>query len=181
MVTTSRRLRFWGFIAGGLLLVPGFNPVAGARQAQEKQIIVTVMNLKTGNPVTGVTAPALVIKEDGTEREIVKVEPATSPVAVVLLADTTSTFKNNEKELRDAASGFITAFMAKNAGSAVALWQFGGAVQPVTQFLTEAGALNSEAAKLRPRDAVLPDATGRAASRDTNEHASSLLYGIVEG
>ena len=181
MVTTMRRLRFWGFIAGGLLLVPGFNPAAGARQAQEKQIIVTVMNLKTGNPVTGVTAPALVIKEDGTEREIVNVEPATSPMVVVLLADTTSTFKNNEKELRDAASGFITAFMAKNAGSAVALWQFGGAVQPVTQFLTEAGALNSEAAKLRPRDAVLPDATGRAASRETNEDASSLLDGIVEG
>ena len=81
MVTTARRLRFWGVIAGGLLLVLGFSPAAGARQAQEKQIIVTVMNLKTGNPVTGVTAPALVIKEDGTEREIVKVEPATSPLS----------------------------------------------------------------------------------------------------
>ena len=71
MVTTARRLRFWGLIAGGLLLVPGFTPAAGARQdAQEKQIIVTVMNLKTGNPVTGVTAPALVLKEDGKDREI---------------------------------------------------------------------------------------------------------------
>jgi VWFA-related protein len=182
MATTARRLRFWGFIAGGLLLVPGLSPTAGARQdAQEKQIIVTVMNLKTGNPVTGVTAPALVLKEDGKEREIVKVEPATSPVAVVLLADTTATFRNNVKELRDAATGFITAFTAKNAGSAVALWQFGGAVQPVTQFVTEAGALNSEAAKLRPQDAVLADATGRAASRDATEADSLLLDAVVEG
>ena len=182
MVTTSRRLRFWGFIAGGLLLVPGFNSAAGARQSlQEKQIIVTVINTKTGNPVTGVTAPALVIKEDGTEREIVKVEPATSPMAVVLLADTTATFRNNLKELRDAAAGFITAFTAKNAGSAVALWKFGGAVLPVTQFVTDAGALNSEAAKLRPQDAVLEDATGRAASRTADEAASVLLDAVVEG
>jgi hypothetical protein len=182
MVTTARRLRFWGFIAGGLLLVPGLSPAAGARQAlQEKQIIVTVMNLKTGTPMTGVTAPALVIKEDGTEREILKVEPATGPMAVVLLADTTATFRNNLKELRDAATGFITAFTAKNAGSAVALWQFGGAVIPATQFLTEAGALNSEAAKLRPQDAVLEDATGRAASRTADEADSVLLDGVVEG
>jgi VWFA-related protein len=182
MVTTMRRLHFWGFIAGGLLLVPGFNSAAGARQSlQEKQIIVTVINTKTGNPVTGVTAPALVIKEDGTEREIVKVEPATSPMAVVLLADTTATFRNNLKELRDAAAGFITAFTAKNAGSSVALWKFGGAVLPVTQFVTDAGALNSEAAKLRPQDAVLEDATGRAASRTADEAASVLLDAVVEG
>ena len=43
------------------------------------------MNLKTGNPMTGVTAADLVIKEDGKDREIVKVEPATGPVSVVLL------------------------------------------------------------------------------------------------
>ena len=173
MVTTVRRLRFWGFIAGGLLLVPGFNPAAGARQdSQEKQIIVTVMNLKTGNPVTGVTAPVLVIKEDGKEREIVKVEPATSPIAVVLLTDTTSTFANNVKEMRDAATGFITQFLTKNAGSAVSLWQFGGTAVPVTQFLTDAGALNLEVGKLRPRDVV---------ERISTEAGSSLLDGVVEG
>jgi len=44
MVTTMRRLHFWGFIAGGLLLVPGFNSAAGARQSlQEKQIIAKVL------------------------------------------------------------------------------------------------------------------------------------------
>ena len=172
MVTTARRLRFWGVIAGGLLLVPGFSPAAGARQAQEKQIIVTVMNLKTGNPVTGVTAPALVIKEDGTEREIVKVEPATSPLAVVLLADTTNTFANNVKELRDAATVFITQFMAKNTGSAVSLWQFGGAAVPVTPFLTDAAALNLEVGKLRPRDVV---------ERISSEAGSNLLDAVVEG
>ena len=182
MATTARRLHFWGFIAGGLLLVSGFSPAAGARQdTQDKQVIVTVMNLKTGSPVTGVTAAALGIKEDGKDREIVKVEPATAPVAVVLLADTTATFRMNLKELRDAATGFITAFTAKNTGSAVALWQFGGAVQPATQFLTDAGALNSEAAKLRVTDAVLADATGRAASRDAEEADSVLLDGVVEG
>jgi len=173
MVTTMRRVRFWGFIAGGLLLVPGFSPAAGARQdSQEKQIIVTVMNLKTGNPVSGVTAPALVIKEDGKDREIVKVEPAKSPLAVVLLTDTTSTFLNNVKELRDAATGFITAFMAKNAGSAVSLWTFGGAPVPVTQFLTDAGPLTAEAIKLRPRDVV---------ERISSEADSNLLDGVVEG
>jgi hypothetical protein len=102
-------------------------------------------------------------------------------MAVVLLADTTATFRNNLKELRDAATGFITAFTAKNAGSAVALWQFGGAVAPITQFVTDAGALNSEAAKLRPQDAVLDDANGRAASRTPEEAKSVLLDGIVEG
>jgi len=172
MVSTVRRLRFWGLIAGGLLLVPGFNPAAGARQdSQDKQVIVTVMNLKTGNPMTGVTAAALGIKEDGKDREIVKVEPATNPIAVVLLADTTSTFANHVSELRAAATGFITQFLSKNATSAVSLWQFGGAGIPVTPFLSEPGGLTAEAAKLRPQDVV---------ARISSEAGSFLLDGVIE-
>ena len=172
MATTARRLRFWGFIAGGLLLVPGFSPAAGARQdSQEKQLFVTVLNTKTGNPMTGVTAAALGIKEDGKDREIVKVEPATAPVAVIVLADTTSTFANHVSELRASAAGFITQFLAKNSSSAVSLWKFGSAPVPVTPFLAEPGGLTAEAAKLRPDDVV---------ARISSEAGSFLLDGVIE-
>ncbi len=173
MTGMAGRIRVWLVVTAGLLLVFGVGPSAGARQAsQEKQVLVTVMNLKTGTPVPGVTAAALAVKEDGSEREILKVEPASGPISVVLLADTTSIFTPFVKELRASTQGFITAFMAKNAGSAISLWKFGGAGVAVTQFLEDAAKLNEEAAKLRPVDVV---------DKISSEQGSNLLEGIVDG
>ncbi|HXT68385.1 MAG TPA: hypothetical protein VN700_01410 [Vicinamibacterales bacterium] len=170
MTTAIKKVAFWSVTGLGLLLALG--ATAGARQSSdEKQILVTVMNLKTGNPIPGVTAANLGIKEDGKDREIVKVEPASGPVSVVLLADTTDTMKIYQNELKATAKGFIAAMMAKVPGSSISLWQFGGAGVPVTQFLTDAAALTEEAGKLRPRDVV----SGVSAA------GSNLLEGVVDG
>lgn len=170
MARMTKNTGFWTVI--GLAALVALGSTAGATQSpDEKQILVTVMNLRTGNPIPGVTAASLGIKEDGKEREILKVEPASGPVSVVLLADTTDTMKVYQNELKGAARGFITAMMAKAPGSSISLWQFGGAGVPVTQFLTDAAALNEEAGKLRPRDVV----SGVSAA------GSNLLEGVVDG
>lgn len=177
MPVTVLRLRFWFVVAVGVVLVAGAIEASNARQNQDKQVFVTVMNLRTGSPVAGVTTAALAIKEDGADREIVKVEPATGPMSVVLLADTTTTFRQYVNELRAAAKGFIAAFMAKQPGSAMSLWRFGGAGVPVTQFVTDVAPLLDEAGKLRPVDIL--DKTDIEKTRDETD--SNLLEGVIDG
>jgi hypothetical protein len=170
MARVAKNVSVW--TAAGLVLLLTLGSTAGARQSSdEKHILVTVMNLRTGNPIPGVTAANLGIKEDGKDREIVTVEPASGPVSVVLLADTTDTLKIYINELRATTKGFVTAMMAKVPGSTISLWQFGGAGVPVTPFLTDPAALNEEAGKLRPRDVV----SGVSAA------GSNLLEGVVDG
>ena len=132
---------------------------------------MTVMNLKTGQPVAGVTAAALTVREDGANREIVKVEPASGPMSVVLLADTTHAFTRYVKELRGAAQKFVSVFFARQPGSSAALWTFAGAGIPVTQFLNAPDKLTEESGKLRPVDVV---------ERITAEQESNLLEGVYD-
>jgi hypothetical protein len=182
MVGMAHRMRVWLVVTAGLLLVFGMGPSAGARQAQqEKQVFVTVMNLKTGSPVQGVTAAALAVKEDGKEQEILKVEPASGPMSVVLLADNTAAFIRFGKELKAAAQGFLATFMAGHAGSSAALWTFAGAPAPATKYLTDAAKLDEEAAKLKPRDAAgFTSGSDREGKDTATDREASLLYGVSE-
>ncbi len=170
MTGITKHAGFW--TVTGLAILLAIDSTAGAQQApDEKRLLVTVMNLRTGNPIPGVTAANLGVKEDGKDREILKVEPASGPASVVLLADTTDTFRIYVNELRATTRGFVTAFLTKLPGSSVSLWQFGGAGVPVTPFLTDPAALTEEAARLRPRDVV--PGVGAA--------DSNLLEGVVDG
>lgn len=156
---------------GCLAIVVAAAGIAGfAQDSRDRQVVVTVMNLKTGQPVTGVTPAALTVREDGGDRAIVKVEPASAPMSVVLLADNTAAFIRYGKELRSAAQTFLGTFMAGHAGSAASLWTFSGAAVPATQFLTDAAKLGEEADKLRPRDIV-----SRASDAE-----SKLLEGVYD-
>lgn len=177
MVTMARRWRVVAALvcAWAVVLLTGSAP--DARQAQEKQIVVTAMNLRTGNPIPGVTAANLGVKEDGADREILKVDPASGPVSIVLLADTTDTMKIYQNELKATARGFIAALMAKIPGSSISVWEFGATAVPITQFLTDTAALSAEADKLRPRDEV----PGTREVAGVSAANSNLLDGVVDG
>jgi hypothetical protein len=149
-------------VAAGVLVLLCAGPVASARQGAEKQIVVSVMNLRSGTPVQGVTPASLVVKEDGTERQIVKVEPATAPMSVVLLADNTSAMTRYTGELKAAAKSFFTSFMEKHSGSSASLWTFAGAAVAETKFLTDTDKLVEEAGKLRGRDIISKASEGES-------------------
>ena len=59
-----------------------------------------------GNPVTGLTAADFAIREDNTDRTIVDVKPASQPIYIAMLVDTTSGTDPFIPDIRDGFSAF---------------------------------------------------------------------------
>ena len=55
-------------------------------QGEERSMVVSVLD-SSGAPVEGLAPTDFVIAEDGTEREVLRVEPATTPMQLAVLVD----------------------------------------------------------------------------------------------
>lgn len=154
---------------------------------RERQVIATVIDSRTNKPVTGLPAAAFAIREDNQDREVLRVEPATEPMSVILMADTTTAFRLFERDLRAAPLAFFKTFMAAHPGSFAALWEFGGAGSPVQTFTSNGTLLEQATTRLFPKGSLsnldpqdLADA-GVAVSRGQNIVASNLLEAVRDG
>jgi len=155
----------------GGTLVMGLASLAAAPQDKtEKQVVVAIVSSSL-RPATGVTAADVMVKEDGQERKVLKVEPFTAPMSVILLADTTNVFVRYAKELQATSRTFFSTFMASHAGSSAALWEFGGAAMPVKGFTSDAAELDRSASTIKPKEEV---------ARVTSEQRSALLIGVFD-
>ena len=169
-------------IVGVAVLGCGMAVAARAPQGgTEKHVIVTVLDAQTNKPVPGLPADAFAIREDNIDREIVKVEHATEPISLILLADTTSSFSKYLRDLRVGTQGFVKEFFDKNPGSSMALWEFGGADIPLVDFTTDAAKLDQAATKLFPKGSMSEvDRTAAGSSLSgQNIVGSALLEGII--
>lgn len=126
-----------------------------AQGADRKLVYVTVADQST-KPVTGLTAPDFAVKEDGTDREVLSVAPASDPGFFILTMDT-STGKATGREqliersitdLRNGAAGFIRQVQTANPQSQVALWEHSGAAQELKGFTVKTEDLEKEAKRL---------------------------------
>jgi VWFA-related protein len=84
-------------------------------QTTERTLFVTVVDDK-GAPVSGLGPADFVVREDGREREILRVTPATQPVDVALLIDNSQSITPFQHDLREAVKTF-TARMAKDGNN----------------------------------------------------------------
>lgn len=94
----------------GLALVLGFRHQAAA-QTTERTIFASVLD-SAGKPVEQVTPADLVVREDGVQREVLRVTPATDPMQVAVLIDNTAIASSQISNIRDG----LTAFVKKLAG-----------------------------------------------------------------
>ena len=107
--------RLWaGCIAVGCLLaLPQlFTTSAATRslaQARERVLYVSVIDRATDMPVSGLGADAFIVREDGTRREVLRVAPATSPMAVAVLIDNSQPAAPAIADLRRALTPFLAA------------------------------------------------------------------------
>ncbi len=150
--------------------------------ANEKSIYVVVTDAQTNKPVSGLPAAAFAVREDNQDREVIRVAPATEPMAVVFLADTTSAFVPHQQDLRSSSAAFIKKFLAGSPKSPIALWEFGGADIPVENFTTDSAKLEQATTKLFAKGTISGvDTSGSAVLRGQNIISSNLLEAIVSG
>lgn len=180
MTTHSIRRRALVPLAGLLGLIVVFAaPVMMAIEQDEKTIFLSVVDDK-GKSVTDLTTPDLAILEDRDEREVTSVKKSTTPLAIVVLADTTQqaggtgmmskqTSQTGAAELirdiRVSLGSFMKDIVTASPESQMMLMEFGQAALPITKMTSDLGELEKGVTRLFPK----PNA------------ASVLLEAIIEG
>lgn len=119
-------------------------------QENYKSIFVSVLDAD-GKPVTGMTAADFAIREDNADRRIVDVKPASQPLYIAMLVDTTTGAEGFVSDIREGFSGFAKQVLAKSPESQLALWEFGQAAVRVENFTNDLAKLTDKINRLFPR------------------------------
>jgi hypothetical protein len=97
------------------------------------------------------TAADFAIREDNVDRKIVDVKPATQPLYIAMLVDTTTGAEPFISDIRDGFSGFVRQVLQKNPGAQLSLWEFGQAAVRVENFTDDGPKLIDKINRLFPR------------------------------
>ena len=136
----------WTLLPAAALIV-AFTPdlVARSQGAGTKSIFVSVLD-DAGKPVTGLTAADFAVREDNSPREITSVKPATQPLFIALLGDTTrnagatgmsgrsSAGSELIRDIRNSFAGFAKRIAAASPESQLSVMEFGQAAITITNF-----------------------------------------------
>ena len=130
---------------GWTLLLPAvavlaLTPAATARTSPawagvEKTIFVGAVD-ESRTPVKGLTAEDFRLREDGVDREITSVKPATQTLNIELLADTSKDVDSVILDLRKALAAFVRQVHAASPDAQISLMEFGQAAITVVPFTT---------------------------------------------
>jgi von Willebrand factor type A domain len=120
--------------------------------ASQKSALVTVA-ADAAAPVKGLTASDFVVTEDKDKREVIGVEPATEPLFISLLVDTSQPplgVQAPTRDLRTSVSTFVKMIQAANPESELSLTEFAGAAVTTVDFTKSGEALDKVIQKLFP-------------------------------
>ena len=78
-------------------------------QARERVLYVSVYDSDSLQPVKDLKPDGLIVREDGTRREVLRVTPATSPMPVAVIIDNSAAATPNIADLRRGLTTFIKA------------------------------------------------------------------------
>lgn len=96
-----------------LLVMAMFFPQRVHAQAEERTVFVSVVD-KNEVPVTGLSAGEFIVREDDVSREVLRASPATEPMQIALLLDTSAAIENFVLDLRIAVRNFIKTMAGKH-------------------------------------------------------------------
>ena len=145
---TARVIRRWALLVSPVLALAAM-PTAAARSAPaaDKSIFVAALD-GSGKPVKDLTIEDFRLREDGADREIVAVKPATDPLQIVLLADSTTEADKLIRDVRVSLAAFVKQVHSTSPEAAISLMEFGQAAVTMVPFVTDDAALQGGITKL---------------------------------
>jgi hypothetical protein len=99
-----------------------------------------------GKPVKDMVADDILIREDGADRQVVAVKPASTPISVAILVDTaqgtrvTDAYGTPEEYVRDlrvAVSSFAKQLLGQSPNASVSLMEFGQAAITMVKYTSD--------------------------------------------
>jgi hypothetical protein len=134
-------------IALVLLLVPAVAIPLNARAqgGVDKSLFISVLD-EAGKPVKDIVTDDIRIMEDGVERQVVAVKPASQPISVAVLVDTaqgsreTDKYGTPEEYVRDIRNGVATfgkTLLGQSPNAVVSLTEFGQAAVTIVPFTSK--------------------------------------------
>src|SRR5688572_32034582 len=97
------------------------HPALALAQAQEHTIYAGVVD-RTGAPLVDLSADDFIVREDGIRREVLRVTPATDPLRIAVLVDTSQAMEPHVGDLRNALKTFFREMQGRHE---IALVAFG--------------------------------------------------------
>lgn len=112
---------------------------SAAAQAVEKDVFVTVLD-RAGTPVEGLTADHFAVRESGTDRTVMRVEPLRIPMHIALLVDTSAVQAATDQVFRKALLDFVERLAPFNH---VAVYASGDRAARIVSFTQDAAAIRA--------------------------------------
>jgi hypothetical protein len=109
----SRTSVFAGVLVAAGLWIGFAADVAGQRTTRERSMFVSVVD-QNGTPVPDLGPSDFVVKEDNMTREVLRVVPATDPMQIAVLVDTSQAARDHISHLRQALPAFVTELTKAN-------------------------------------------------------------------
>ncbi len=118
----SRRVPFAPLVAAAILAAPLAPTRSAVAQSGNESMFVSVLD-SSGAPVAGLTTTDFIVEEDGTEREVLGVQPAVAPMQIAVLVDTSGSVTDATGDLRRGLEALVDRL---SDGNELALLTFGG-------------------------------------------------------
>jgi len=128
----------------------------------DKSLFVAVLD-ENGRPVRQFTADDILIREDGQDRQVVAVKPASQPISVAFLIDTAQgkrvqdaygTPEEYVRDMRVSVDAFVKQLQTLSPDASVMLMEFGQAAVPMTKFTTDPAELTKGINRIVARPGV---------------------------
>jgi Ca-activated chloride channel family protein len=116
-------------------------------QVQERSVYASVLD-KNGTPVTALTANDFIVREDGVQREVLRVAPANDPLRIALLVDTSQAIERHVNDLRTALRSFVSDMSGKHD---IAIIGFGERPTVITEYTRDSSKLEKGIGRLFAR------------------------------
>jgi len=143
-------------------------------QATERTVYASVVD-KNDAPVTGLSASEFIVREDDTAREVLRVTPATEPMQIAVLVDTSQAMEEHMLDVRTALRNFFKEMAGKHD---IALIGLGERPTVLSDYTRDAARLDKAVGSVFARtgsgtyimDAIVEASSGMERRKATRPH-----------